>query len=514
MASNIVGENYELSETKKFVLPVDTENKATIFPLFSIAKPHMVAFHLSWFQYFTCFLSTFAAPSLLPIIRDNLNLTASDIGNAGIASVSGAIFARLALGFACDMTGPRLASAVTCLLTVPAVYLSAMASTPVSYFLMRFFTGFSLATFVSTQYWMSCMFSPRVVGIANGQSGGWGNLGGGEANLVMPLLYSLILKCTGPETAFTAWRIAFFIPAFFQMFSTFAVMLLGQDLPDGNFLRLQKSGEMHKDNAKKVIYHAVTNYRSYITAIGYGFCFGVELAVTNVIVFYFYDRFNLNLNLAGIVGALFGLVNIFSRSCGGLFSDFMAKKYGMRGRLWGWWGVQTLSGVMCITMGRLDTLSATIAVMLIFCFLVQASEGLTFGVVPFVSRRSLGLVSGISGAGGNAGAVICQAIFFRGSQFKIEDGITYMGIIIIVTTLSLASIYFPQWGGMLVGPKQGVTEEDYYMKEWDADEQAKGLHKVSMKFAEGSRNERSSTAKHYVSEEDGSTRRGTRPANV
>ncbi|XP_021772340.1 high affinity nitrate transporter 2.5-like [Chenopodium quinoa] len=513
MASNNVGENYKF-ETKKFSLPVDTENKATIFPLFSIEKPHMVAFHLSWFQYFTCFLSTFAAPPLLPIIRDNLNLTASDIGNAGIASVSGAIFARLALGFACDMTGPRLASAVTCLLTVPAVYLSAMASTPVSYFLMRFFTGFSLATFVSTQYWMSCMFSPRVVGIANGQSGGWGNLGGGVANLVMPLLYSLILKCTGPETAFTAWRIAFFIPAFFQMFSTFAVMLLGQDLPDGNFLRLQKSGEMHKDNAKKVIYHAVTNYRSYITAIGYGFCFGVELAVTNVIVFYFYDRFNLNLNLAGIVGALFGLVNIFSRSCGGLFSDFMAKKYGMRGRLWGWWGVQTLSGVMCIIMGRLDTLSGTIAVMLIFCFLVQASEGLTFGVVPFVSRRSLGLVSGISGAGGNAGAVICQAIFFRGSQFKIEDGITYMGIIIIVTTLSLASIYFPQWGGMLVGPKKGVTEEDYYMKEWDADEQAKGLHKVSMKFAEGSRNERSSTAKHYVSEEDGSTRRGTRPANV
>lgn len=164
-------------------------------------------------------------------------------------------------------------------------------------------------------------------------------------------------------------------------------MLFGQDLPDGNFLQMQKSGEMHKDKASKVFYHAVTNYRSWITAIGYGFCFGVELAVTNIIVFYFYDRFNLNLNLAGIVGALFGMVNIFSRSSGGWFSDFMAKKYGIRGRLWGWWGVQTLSGVMCIVMGRLDTLSATIAVMMIFSFLVQAAEGLTFGVVPFVSRR-------------------------------------------------------------------------------------------------------------------------------
>lgn len=112
------------------------------------------------------------------------------------------------------------------------------------------------------------------------------------------------------------------------------------------------------------------------------------------------------------------------------------------------------------------------------------------------------MVSGLSGAGGNAGAVICQVIFFRGSQFKIEDGLTYMGILIIACTLSLGTINFPQWGGMFFGPKPNVTEEDYYIKEWDAAEQELGLHKVSMKFAEGSRNERSSKGK-YVSEEDG-----------
>ena len=244
------------SQQQKFALPVDSENKATVFRLFSFAKPHMRAFHLSWVSFFACFVSSFAAPPLLPIIRDNLNLTATDIGNAGVASVSGAVFARIAMGTACDLVGPRLASASLILLTAPFVYFTSIINSATSYLLVRFFTGFSLATFVSTQFWMSSMFSAPVVGSANGLSGGWGNLGGGATQLIMPLVFSLIRDIGA--TKFTAWRIAFFVPAMFQMLTAFSILIFGQDMPDGNFRRLKKSGEKAKDDFSRVLYHGVT----------------------------------------------------------------------------------------------------------------------------------------------------------------------------------------------------------------------------------------------------------------
>ncbi|XP_021727076.1 high affinity nitrate transporter 2.5-like [Chenopodium quinoa] len=475
-------------ETNKFSLPVDAEHKATTFSVMSVAKPHMRAFHLSWLQFFACFLSTFAAPPLLPIICDSLNLTATDIGNAGIASVSGAVFARLVMGTACDLVGPRIASAALTLLTAPAVYLSATANSPTAFLLIRFFTGFSLATFVSTQFWMSSMFSPPVVGRANSIAAGWGNLGGGATQMIMPLLYTLILGMGA--TNFTAWRIAFFIPAVLQTLLAFAVLLFGQDMPDGNFQQLHNSGKKHKDNLSKVMYHGLANYRGWITALCYGYCFGVELTVDNIIAQYFFDRFNLKLHTAGIIAASFGLANIFARPGGGLVSDLLAKKFGMRGRLWGWWIIQTVGGVLCILLGLMNSLSGSIAVMFVFSVFVQAACGLAFGVVPFVSRRSLGVISGMTGAGGNVGAVLTQLIFFKGSQYTTERGITYMGIMIVACTLPISAIYFPQWGGMFCGPNPNTSENDYYMEEWDLKEQQEGHHLASLRFADSSKSER------------------------
>ena len=45
--------------------------------------------------------------------------------------------------------------------------------------------GFLGATFVPNQVWTSLLFAPSVVGLANATAGGWGNCGGGIAQLMV-----------------------------------------------------------------------------------------------------------------------------------------------------------------------------------------------------------------------------------------------------------------------------------------------------------------------------------------
>lgn len=470
-----------------FLLPVDTEHKATIFRPYHVRGVHMRAFHASWFSFFTSFLSTFAPAALAPVLREDLNLNKDDLTNAGIAAVTGTIAARIAMGTVCDTVGPRFGHAFLMLLASPAVFGMALVTSPGGYIACRFVIGLSLATFVACQFWSSVMFNVKIVGVVNATGAGWGNLGGGVTQLVMPLIFEGIKSHVEP---FVAWRYAFFVPGCLHIVVGFLVLFTTQDLPDGTYSALRSKGAMNKVDSK-VFLIGVRNYRLWVLTLTYGYCFGVELTMNNIVVQYFFDQFDLNLSISGLLGSMFGLMNLFARSIGGLLSDWAAKRWGMRGRLWVLWLTQTIEGGLAIVMGLVhNSLAATILVMVMFSTMVQAAEGASYGVVPFVSKRALGIVSGFVGAGGNAGSSVTQAIFFKDSALETYEGISLMGVMVIAVTLLVITLYFPMWGGMFCKPKDGFTEEDYYLGEYTKEEIAAGLANASVKFAAESRSQR------------------------
>lgn len=477
----------------RFSVPVDTEHKSTVLRIWSFNRPHHMSFHMAWFAFFLSFISTFAPAALMPPIRDNLNLTKSDIGNSGIAAVCGAIFARIAMGNFVDMYGPRFGIALCIGLTSPCVFCMSMVGGAGGFIAVRFFIGMSLAVFVACQFWCSSMFTTRIVGTANAVAAGWGNMGGGFTALIMPAIFDGIVG--GGVEPGQAWRWAFFVPGACQVLCTLMVLALGVDLPDGQYNELKAKGLMAKPMGWPVWKAALTNYRTWVMCLTYGYCFGVELTIDNYLPQYFFDQFSLSLWMAGLLASVFGLMNLFTRALGGVVSDVASRYFGMRGRLWAMWIVQTLGGIFCVVLGLVsNSLAVTMVIVIVFSIFCQMSCGLSFGIVPFVSKRSTGLVSGFVGAGGNAGSAVTQAIFFTYGSMSVPDAFKWMGVMTIGMTLLYHLMYFPMWGGTFVGPKQGVTEEDYYLAEYSPEERSAGLASASIKFAYESRSQRGGSA--------------------
>jgi len=544
---------------REFSVPVDQEHKCTQLVLFNFQNPHNRAFHTSWFGFFSSFFSMFASAPLMAYMKKktSLNMVKSQIGEGNISAVSTNIVMRVVTGFLCDMLGPRRALSFLLLITCPPILGMYFVTDATGWIACRAFIGIGLATFVTSQVWCSQMFAKSVVGLVNATSAGWGNLGGGVTNLVMPYIflgfYSAVEgtatedKTASQDKEDKAWRLCFLIPLAMHFIGGLGA-LTGRDLPDGNIKELEASGAKQKSKGGIVLKTGLSNMNAWVLTITYGMCFGIELTMNSVAALYFYEYHGLTPQIAGLLASLYGLMNLFARSAGGLISDMANKSFGMRGRLWACWIVQTIEGAMCIFMalttldmdapferpdivpyikvddtwlpcnhtdkiateggimgvhdpanmyepitisecgsdqaeppvwfqtmyGVDDSLQMfleppferggaaadcisnqgaagmSVFCMILFSLCVQAAEGLHYGIVPYVSRPALGIVSGMVGAGGNLGAVIALWSFFKGGEIRTDEGFFRLGFMVIGLTATMFFIYFPDMGGMLL----------------------------------------------------------------
>ena len=123
-----------------------------------------------------------------------------------------------------------------------------------------------------------------------------------------------------------------------------------------------------------------------------------------------------------------------------------------------------------------DTMGISIIIILCFSIAVQMAEGLHFGIVPYVSRPALGIVSGMVGAGGNLGSVIALNIFFTGSQ-RTDEGILWLGVTIMAITMLMFFVYFPDMGSMLT-PAGGLGSYDPQL--WKPPADYRGADSIDM----------------------------------
>ena len=68
-----------------------------------------------------------------------------------------------------------------------------------------------------------------------------------------------------------------------------------------------------------------------------------------------------------------------------------------------------------------------------FSFFVQATEGTSFGIVPYICPEGLGGVCAVVGAWGNIGAVCWGMMFKFGYIGRFSKGYEAMGYIIIAS---------------------------------------------------------------------------------
>ena len=244
-----------------------------------------------------------------------------------------------------------------------------------------------------------------------------------------------------------SWRTICVIPACMALVWGLILPFIADDAPMGDYSEMKKNGAMDRVFFTTSLQSGVTR-NTWILFIQYASCFGVELVMNNASVLYFNHRFGLETRDAAVIGFMYGSMNLFARALGGLFSDRLNVKMGMRGRLWLQSFLLVSEGVLIVVFAYSTSLAGAVVVMCCFSIFTQSAEGAIYGVVPYVSKLYTGSVAGFVGSGGNVGSVV-YGLFFRSLSY--QNAFLTMGCIVIASSFLSVFIHIPCHAAMLWG---------------------------------------------------------------
>merc|ERR1719271_2057310 len=183
------------------------------------------------------------------------------------------------------------------------------------------------------------------------------------------------------------------------------------------------------------------DYRVVVMIFQYSACFGTELAMNAQLATHLRVYFEMESGSAAILAGSFGLMNLFARSLGGVFSDFMFAKFAFPGRIWAQFIAEFFEAIFLFAFGCVDNQQPWyVALMVLICFslFVQMAEGTSHGIVPFMNPKQLACTSALVGAGGNLGAVIAGKCFYGPIDDELLPFKIHAGYVMFWTLLSPA----------------------------------------------------------------------------
>jgi NNP family nitrate/nitrite transporter-like MFS transporter len=285
---------------------------------------------------------------------------------------------------------------------------------------------------------------------------GWGNLGGGVAQPIMGSVLFPAFTNVFDGNSEKSWRVICIIPAAITLIWGLIVSFISDDAPMGYYKDMKRNGTMDFLDLSAHFRNGWSDVNIWILYTQYACCFGVEIIMNNVLVLYYTSEFGLTTKDAAALAGLFGLMNIIFRFLGGWASDKMNLWNGTRGRLW----LQTLlllcEGALIVFFASSASLAVSVLKMCLFSVFVQAAEGSTYGIVPYLNVAVHGSVAGLVGGGGSAGGIVF-ALCFRSLSYR--RAFEVMGIVVMASSVLSIFIKIPGHAGLISGEDSLVVIE-------------------------------------------------------